>query len=732
MIALVMSVMLQAPAEVPKPAAAASAERVLEGEGDGAVAVELPIARVMVFSDRARVTRSGPIKWGALAWPTDAGAPRIVRVPDLPGGVLSGSLRVTATGARVVRVETQPVERERWSIDQVDAFLADLERESDKIALAGARLQAARDSMAFLASLRAAAPVPEKDRLGKPAPVVAPESWRVVQEWLARRRAAARTVEAASESELRELTRELLRLQREVQRRELGAFTDRKLEVSIIVEPERGDGTLTVEYAVAGAVWRPAYELFFEPDAGPAGGKVELLAAGLVSQATGEDWRDVKLSLSTAIPSLGIAMPSLHTWTLGDDREWVPRPSARNPPRRASTFSPPTRRAALADLERDADRSVLQSRMSLLAQVSRNAPTPAPSVPSLWRGVASAAERERARAEGGEMEGDVGGAVGSGAASIYEEAQRMPAPRASAPARPMPMAPPPAEASDDVGFDASESEPMLAPAASAPAGRAIAGVSVSSEGYAESISTSARARRDQAGSHRSLALRPGPGWAKQVFSDPYLPAVSAGGLDWVYDAPIAATVPSQAEQLRVPLASRSYDVQTFYEATPSLAKTAYLKATVKNGSKLPILAGPANVFVNRTFSGDAVLATTGPGGALELPLGADENIRLTHSVVPATRTQGFLIGEQDVTDYTVKIEVGNYKKRAVTVRVIDQIPHTNHEKIKVELVSAAPSAQKAPDADGLLYWHVDVPAGGTKAITFTYRITRPKGWRLTQ
>ncbi|MBI1946350.1 MAG: DUF4139 domain-containing protein [Deltaproteobacteria bacterium] len=727
MFALLLPFAFAAATDAPPPAAAA-AERVLEGDGDRAVAIELPITNVMVFSDRARVTRSGPIRWGALAWPADAGAPKVVRVPDLPGAVLTGSLRVTAAGARVVRVEAQPVERERWSIEQVDAFLADLEKVTDQIALASGRLEASHESMAFLASLRAAAPVPEKDRLGKATPVMAPEAWRAVQEWLSKRRTAARTVEAASEAELRALSKELVRLQREVQRRELGAATDQRLQVSIIVEPERADGSLTVEYAVPGALWRPAYELFFEPDGGPDGGKVELLASGLVSQATGEDWHDVKLALSTAMPSLGIAMPKLHTWTLGDDREWVPRPSARTPPRRVSLFAPPTRRAALAELERDADKAVLASRMALLAAASTSPPPPPPRLTSPWR-IASGPAGSGGKPDEptpdpweGEAEGDEERADVGSAGQAYREAQGMPAPSAAAPvmARP-PPAPMPAgvaiggtrahagvktsavESADDFGFDAEES-----------------------------TSSVTRSRREPSASVRGLALNPGRAWSKQELYDPTLPAVAAGGFDWVFEAPLATTVPSQAEQLRVPLASRSYQVQTFYEATPSLAKTAFLKATVTNGGKLPILAGPANVFVNRTFTGDAPLATTGPGGTLELPLGADENIRLTHSVVPATRTQGFLIGEEDVTDYTVKIEVGNYKKRPVTVRVIDQIPRTNAEKIKVELVSQVPTARAKPDADGLLYWHVDVPAGGTKTVTFTYRITRPKGWRLTQ
>jgi uncharacterized protein (TIGR02231 family) len=231
---------------------------------------------------------------------------------------------------------------------------------------------------------------------------------------------------------------------------------------------------------------------------------------------------------------------------------------------------------------------------------------------------------------------------------------------------------------------------------------------------------------------RPLRLTSAVGWRRPTFADQMLPAVTAGGLDVVYDAPLPATVPSNASGLRVPLASRRYDVATFYEATPSLSTVAYLKATVKNGSRLPILAGPANVFVGGAFVGDATLMTTGPGGTLELPLGADEDIRLTRTVMPSTKSKGLLFGEQDVTDYVVKVEVGNYKKRPITLRIIDQLPKTNAEKLKVELLSAVPQAREKPDGDGLLYWHADVPAGATRTITFTYRITRPKGWRLHQ
>ncbi len=680
--------------------------------GEKATGVDLPIERVMVFSDRARVTRTSSLTW--------TGGLQVLRVPDLPGGVMLDSIRVSANGARVVRVETSPVERERWSIDQVDAWLVALEQQGDKITLANGKLGSARGELALLAGLSAAPPIPEKDRIGKPPLSLAPESWHALQDRLSQRRSEARSTERALERELHELNIAYQAAQLEVQHRDLGGFSERKLEVLVIVDGEgtRGPGLLSVEYAVPGAYWKPAYDLFFDPDAG----KVELKAAGLVSQASGEDWSNAKLSLSTAIPGLGIDLPSLQTWTLGDDREYVPRPTARATPRTSRPFSPPAARPRIAELEREADRALLQARSQQLLAFAR-----APAVEPEETGATYGSGAGAGRGAGGGRRTTVnfGDDTVEGDLSVPDgellEKRKGAAPTGAARAsRPSPSPPPsplivsePTSADEERDYDAPRAE-SAAPSAGFSPGAFLDDV-----------------MRDRAPTtSRGLALYRGDAWRPRVFDDETLPAVSAGGFDYVYEAPLPVTVPSQAEQLRVPLAARSYDVTTFYEATPSLATTAYLKATVKNGSRLPILAGPANVFVKRTFSGDAQLATTGPGGALELPLGADEDIRLTRTVIPATKTQGFLFGAEDVTEYAVKIEVGNYKKRPVTIRVVDQLPKTNAEKIKVEIISAVPHSEENADADGLLYWHVDVPAGATKTVSFSYRITRPKGWRL--
>jgi len=73
-----------------------------------------------------------------------------------------------------------------------------------------------------------------------------------------------------------------------------------------------GSLDLALSYTVGGAAWWPSYDarvLHTER-------AVELGYFGLVRQSTGEDWKDVALTLSTARPGLGGAAPQIYAWNL--------------------------------------------------------------------------------------------------------------------------------------------------------------------------------------------------------------------------------------------------------------------------------------------------------------------------------------------------------------------------------------------------------------------------------
>jgi uncharacterized protein (TIGR02231 family) len=73
---------------------------------------------------------------------------------------------------------------------------------------------------------------------------------------------------------------------------------------------EAATGKLTISYVVSGASWVPTYDLRSDM----LTGKVNLTYKAHVSQNTGEDWDDVRLTVSTNNPYQNRTRPTLHPW----------------------------------------------------------------------------------------------------------------------------------------------------------------------------------------------------------------------------------------------------------------------------------------------------------------------------------------------------------------------------------------------------------------------------------
>lgn len=311
-------------------------------------------------------------------------------------------------------------------------------------------------------------------------------------------------------------------------------------------------------------------------------------------------------------------------------------------------------------------------------------------------------------------------AVGAGAGRATARSRAVPPPapppRAMVPpkAEPRPSMPQPMEMDTESSYDPSVTR---AAAESAPS-------SISSSTISLGGSPTVAVRT-------SLNLMEPEYFRAPAFSDPSLPAVVAGGLDYVYDAPTKADIPSSGNAFRVPLAVERWPVEVYYEASPALEKIAFLKATVRNLGERPVLGGPVNIFLGGVFTSESHLETTGPGGEIELPLGADEDIRLVRRLEHTTKTEG-LVSKEDITLYRTEIDVGNFKRRSVRVRVYEVLPKTNDEDIEVKWKGADPEPVERDKATGRLVFDLTVPAGKTRTIGFAYEIHRPEHWQLRQ
>ncbi len=674
--------------------------------GDAALIVEARIAEVTVFSDRARVRRRGRAAMktggiGATGPDSAAGAGiHVVRFPDLPGAVFLDTVRVATTGARVLRVEAKPVERERLSIAQASKLLTDLDTVNDRIVELDDRCRTDEWEVALLGRLTPAPGVPEDKREGRKNLSVDVPSWWKALDFTGQRATGARMRLVKLQDERRGLGAERERLLADIDKLNRGGFSDRGVEVIAVLELPRANVAgvdLELEYFIPGARWKPAYDLHFAS----ALGRLRVETAAVVDQATGEDWEQAALVLSTAMPGRGIDLPELLTWTLGERSEFVPQLRPRRAPFVEPRLPGPSA-APIAGSARAVDVEIVRMRLAQAAGEARN------QAQTMSFGTTAGMKPGRPAHE--DLDSLPEAAENApGVASRLAKSRPMPAP--------MPLSAAPAIAS-------------VAPV------RAMAAFEESE--LNEAVTVRPRAKREKSASSGpsvvsvplalfdAAASRQG-----QTLSDPFLPAVSAGGLDYVYQAPTPATIPSSGKQIRIPLGSQSFRAAAFYEATPALAATAFLRARVRNDGKRPLLRGPAAIFGDGEFVGQGEIQTTGPGGDIDFPLGADQDVRLVRQVVPTTKTTG-LIMKSDETTYDVQIQIGNYKKHNVTVEILDQIPRSRRDKLEVKLLDTQPAPVGPPDADGVLRWRLEVPAGTTRTIKLGYRIVRPKGWRLFQ
>ncbi len=119
----------------------------------------------------------------------------------------------------------------------------------------------------------------------------------------------------------RELGLELQKLQNELAGLNSGGA---KLKRSIVVDVEclqSGNLTVSVSYMLNGAFWYALYDAHSMI----AKNQVELISSANVKQSTGEDWKDVTLTLSTAQPAIGGRMPYVAPWVLSENAVYPQR-----------------------------------------------------------------------------------------------------------------------------------------------------------------------------------------------------------------------------------------------------------------------------------------------------------------------------------------------------------------------------------------------------------------------
>lgn len=279
------------------------------GDGPGPQATAGRVVAVTLYRGQAQVTREVGVPRGRDGVELVVGPLPVQVVPDSLFAEGGPGVQVRAVRHRRRAVGQEP----REQVSQIDLQIEQVQAQQRAAAENLERVQKNRQSLQQLDALigPSAARDAEAGKL-----VIDAETITRLTSFAFEQRQRMTNEHLELQARQRELQKQLEQLQRE--RHQIASDTahfEHEAVLFLVRDADAGgaEATVRLTYLVNGCGWSPAYNV--RAEAGGQQAQVEFNA--LIQQMSGEDWRDVRLTLSTATPALSAAAPALGAFHVG-------------------------------------------------------------------------------------------------------------------------------------------------------------------------------------------------------------------------------------------------------------------------------------------------------------------------------------------------------------------------------------------------------------------------------
>ncbi len=200
------------------------------------------------------------------------------------------------------------------------------------------------------------------------------------------------------------------------------------------------------------------------------------------------------------------------------------------------------------------------------------------------------------------------------------------------------------------------------------------------------------------------------------------------GVSVTYSLPGLMTLPSRNDRQLVSIASVSAKADFTLLASPLLTDYVYLQAELLNDSDTVLLPGPASMFCDSRFVGQANIPLVTIGEKFTAGFGIDSQIQVTHELESKkTRIQG---GNR-IDTYNYRIALNNFKDTPAGIRLLDRLPYSQNSSIKIDLMDTSMPLSEDTEyvrtlkKKGLLRWDIELEPNttGEDATVITYSFT---------
>ncbi|MDJ0647863.1 MAG: mucoidy inhibitor MuiA family protein [Xenococcaceae cyanobacterium MO_188.B19] len=182
-------------------------------------------------------------------------------------------------------------------------------------------------------------------------------------------------------------------------------------------------------------------------------------------------------------------------------------------------------------------------------------------------------------------------------------------------------------------------------------------------------------------------------------------------------------IPSDGTPHKVTVFSDRYPVKLEHVAIPRLVSFVYLQAVVTNpATGVTLLPGKANILREQTFVGTTHLENIAPSQEFTLNLGIDEGWKIERNLVQRQVDKKLIGGNKRIT-YAYRLIVNNLQARESNLKLIEQLPVSRNEQIKVRLLQTEPKIKLGEI--GVMEWNLTLAEGNKQEINYQFTLEYP-------
>lgn len=186
---------------------------------------------------------------------------------------------------------------------------------------------------------------------------------------------------------------------------------------------------------------------------------------------------------------------------------------------------------------------------------------------------------------------------------------------------------------------------------------------------------------------------------------------------------IKHSIPADGQEHLMAVANKSIPSTFEYFAAPKVEREAFLIAKLTDWEDLNLLPAVANIYYDGTYVGQTRIAPSSIRDTMELALGRDARVLVQRKRIDFEEKIKKVAGEK-IAIMKYQIIAKNQTSASLKLNVMDQIPVSSNEEIKVDLLDkgGADYNQKK----GMLKWVFSLEAKSPKKLYYQYSVKYDK------